>query len=85
MYQDQNFANKYFFERLWVPYYHDFIVNRMGTQFQRTFNKTTWAKSYNKFLVKWQMLGKLLKNIMKSMWKSFFTGTGVSAPKPEPV
>ena len=84
-YQDQNYDNSKFFERLWRPYYVDYIINRIGSEFKRTFNKRTWNKSYANFLVRWQQLGKLIKDIMKTLWNAFKKGTGVKPPQPEPT
>lgn len=84
-YQDQNYDNAKFFEKLWRPYYVDYIINRIGSEFKRTFSKRTWMDSYVKFLVKWQLLGKMIKDVMKLLWNAFKRGTNVSPPKPEPV
>jgi hypothetical protein len=82
-YQDQYFEFRYFFEKLWRPYYNDFIVNRIGTYSKKTFNQNTWDKSYKKFLVKWRQLGVILKGTMKSITKTFKQNTGVKEPTPE--
>ncbi len=82
-YQDQYFEFRYFFEKLWKPYYNDFVVNRIGTYYKKTFNRQTWDKSYKKFLVKWRQLGVLIKNTMKSITKTFKQSTNVKEPKPE--
>ena len=83
--QDQNYDNKFFFERLWRPYYKDYIVNRMGSEFKRTFSKKTWKKSYKNFWKYWRLLGKIIKSTMKAIFKAFRRGTGVKAPEPEKV
>lgn len=80
-YQDQNYANKFFFTRLMKPYYEDFVLNRMQTHYKRTFNKKKWNKSYNKFRIYWAKLGQLLKNGIQSIFRSFKTSTNVSEPE----
>ena len=84
-YQDQYFEFRYFFEKLWRPYYNDFIINRIGTYYLKTFNNKTWDKSYKKFLIKWRQLGVMIKNTMKSITKTFKQSTNVKEPKPEKV
>ena len=81
-YQNQNYANKFFFKRLLEPYYQDFVINRMGTYFKKTFSSGNFKKSYNKFVLKWALLGQLIKNVMKSILNSFHTSTGVQEPAP---
>jgi hypothetical protein len=84
-YQDQFYDNNFFFQRLWKPYYHDFIVNRMGTEMSKVLSARNWNKSYKRFLVQWSKLGDFLRNMMKSILKSFKVTTGVREPQPENV
>jgi hypothetical protein len=83
IYEDQNYADKFFFTRLFEPYYQDFVVNRMGTHFNRTFSSKAWDASYKKFLVQWVKLGGLIKNMMKAIFSSFNTSANVQTPESE--
>lgn len=70
-YQDQNYANKFFFPRLFNPFFDDFVKNRMLTKIKTTFSKKTWSKSYSEFGNLWLKLGKMLKKLIKELPDQF--------------
>ena len=80
-YQDQMYPDRLFFTRLMKPYFNDFVVNRMGKYFKKTFSSKNWKTSYNQFLIVWTLLGKLLRRLIKSIVKSFNTSTNVQKQK----
>jgi hypothetical protein len=81
--EDQQVTVKEFFHKLFNPYFDDIVKGRMKTYYKKTFSIYTWKKSYNKFMVWWRSLGDMLKNIIVSIWKSFFTGNDAEEPQPD--
>ena len=82
-YQDQNYANKFFFSRLFNPYMEDFVSNRMGTYAKKTFSGANWNASFKKFTIQWTKLGQMLKDVMKSIVNSFNTSVNIEKPQGE--
>lgn len=82
-YQNQNYADKFFFTRLFNPYMEDFVSNRMGSYAKKTFSGANWDASFDKFTMQWGKLGEKLKDMMKSIVKSFNTSVSVEKPQSE--
>lgn len=81
--EDQTIAQSEFFHKLFTPYMEDIVNNRIKPEFEKVFSAYTWNKSYINFKVWWKKLGDMLKNVIKSIWKSFFTSSDVDNPQPE--
>jgi hypothetical protein len=81
MYEKQIISNKRFFQELWVPFFEDFVINRMGNHFKRTFGSQGMGKSYKNFEKWWKWLGKELNRLIKGVFKAFFTSAPVEKPK----
>lgn len=78
---DQNIDGKTFFTRLFSPYKDDILRNRMGSYYDKVFSMYTWNKSYNLFRIQWKKIGDMLKAIISSIWRSFFTSSNVDNPQ----
>jgi hypothetical protein len=79
--EDQVVNPKEFFHKLFTPYFDDIVKNRMGSYYKKVFSSYTWKLSYNNFRVWWKSLGDALKNLIKSIWKSFFTSNTAENPQ----
>lgn len=80
-YKDHYYNANEFFNRLFTPYFEDFVNNRMKVYIMKTFSAGSWNASYNKFLVQWAKLGQLLKTLMGSIAGSFHQETNVQEPQ----
>ena len=81
-YKGQNYVKSEFFNRLFTPYFEDFVNNRIKVNIMKTFSAGSWTASYNKFLIQWSKLGQLLKTLMGSIAGSFHQETNVKEPQP---
>jgi hypothetical protein len=75
-----NITIKSFFPELFNPYMQDILITRMGGYFKKTFSSANWKGSYERFRVQWALLGKMLKDVIKSIIKSFHTSSNVQQP-----
>lgn len=75
-----NISIKSFFPELFNPYMQDILITRMGGYFKKTFSNANWKGSYERFRVQWALLGKMLKDVIKSIIKSFHTSSNVQQP-----
>lgn len=71
IYQEQNYANKFFFTRLFNPFFDDFVKNRIATKLKKTFSKSTWSQSYKQFGNLWEKMGKMLQKLVKELPNQF--------------
>ena len=70
----------HFFKALFDPYKTDIINNRIKVYMHKTFNRDTWQNSYTQFLVKWEMVGQLIKNAINTIVAQFHTSANVTHP-----
>ena len=74
---------KNFFKALFNPYMTDIINNRIKVYMKQTFNRDTWQNSYTQFLVKWEMVGQLIKDTISRIVRQFHTTSEIEKPKEE--
>lgn len=82
-YNEQDLRTNEFFIKLWLPYFKEIFVNRIGQYAKRLFASDSTQKSRGRFRKIWKLVGKAVMMIKKEIKKSF-TRSVKSPDEPPP-
>jgi hypothetical protein len=81
IYEKQIISNNRFLKELWVPFFDDIFINRIGNFTKKTFSSEGMGGSYGRFLKFYKQLGVELNRMIKAVFMAFFTSTPQEKPK----
>lgn len=81
MYGQQILTDVKFLKELWTPFFNDLIQNRLGTYTKRLFSSKEMGSSFSEFQIYNKKLGKILNDMIKYVFRSFFISKPVSQPQ----
>lgn len=81
IYEKQIISNNRFLKELWIPFFNDIFINRIGNFTKKTFSSEGMGGSYGRFLKFYKQLGTELNRMIKAVFMAFFTSQPIEQTK----